>query len=48
MAKNYKEVRICRMCKKRFEPIADGNYKSKSYCPACVQKYIKGKDDKDG
>jgi len=42
MVTKYKEVRNCRMCKKRF--ILSGkskDYSAKVYCPSCYKIYQK-------
>jgi hypothetical protein len=44
MAKFYKEIRFCKMCKKRFVPaekVAGFSYGSGAYCPECCEKYFK-------
>ena len=45
MISKYKEVRNCKMCKKRFvlsEKSKD--YSAKVYCPACYKIYQKYKE----
>jgi hypothetical protein len=46
MARNYKELRNCRMCNKRFvvkEKKEMENYQQAYYCPECFEKYIKNR-----
>lgn len=47
MAKLYKEMRVCTMCKKRFEfkKAEKGGYSSRYYCPDCSEKYFKNKKE---
>jgi len=46
MPKNYKELRNCRMCKKRFvvpEKATIGDYQELFYCKDCFKKYFSKK-----
>jgi hypothetical protein len=46
MAKNYKVLAACRMCKKRFEVKENKKFpfKSKYYCMDCCKKYFKDEE----
>ena len=47
MAKNYKEMSTCTMCKQRYTVIKDKEaniYMSSRYCGPCTKKYFAKKE----
>jgi len=47
MARYYKKLQKCRMCKKRFV-VKSKNYHRKHYCQKCYKKYFQDKfEDKE-
>ncbi|MBT3408642.1 hypothetical protein HOD20_05875 [archaeon] len=45
MARTYKQISTCSMCKTRFV-VENGKIRRSTYCPACVKKYF-GKKEED-
>ncbi len=45
MARYYKQLAQCKMCKKRFVVKKKSLYWQKSYCPTCVKKFFGDKID---